>query len=1188
MFQWRKGFLGQKKFWALLLGFSLAHFLLAAFGLRLATLDVNTSPFWPATGFAIAIAYLYGYQYCLAPFLGTFFADILMAGTTFTPSILIAAGACFESLFGAMIIRYIFSKKIEFEYLSEVFAVVGASFFAPIPSAFLGCLGVAMNASNSSFSFNDVWMTWWTGNFIGGLTVLPLILAIKSFLWRELEFKIIQVVKFAALFSLLLAFLLISFRYTSLYGSVFIIFPILLLIQLNLGPLSLFSCSFGACIFAVYLTLKEIGPFTGGRVNENLLNLQLFLTSIALTSLVLDSLKRTRRMKLSAAALMFSWALSSLLFYSFHEEEIRKDVVRFDRLINDVQNNIYVRMNAYVDALYGGMSLWAVTSDVTPEKWRAFYSTYKVDKRYPGIRGIGIIWPMKSSELDSFVRKQRTHISDFTVKSVRDGTGFSLQDAQKKFGNNFIITYIEPLNANKEARGLDVGTEPRRRFAAEASRDSGTPYITESIILVQDQKRRPGFLLFVPFYKQGGLLTTVQQRRQNHLGWIYAPFITEEFFEGVLNAVKPEISMTIFEGNKVDQNRPLFISNHGTAKVGTFEKVSSITLEGVNFTIGWKRTMEFESTRSTTAGWVTLSCAVLSLLLSIVISTLQSIGYRAQAIADEKTSELRKSQQQLIQANTEALKGVKAKAAFMANMSHEIRTPLNGIIGVADLLFDTELTDEQKRYAEIIQNSSSNLLTIINDILDFSKIEAGKLQLESIPFSLATVAEEQADLMIARARSKGLSLMSYVDPFLPQEVVGDPSRIAQILSNLISNAVKFTKTGGVKISIFAVKDGLIRFEVRDTGIGISEENIGKLFQAFSQIDDSTSRHYGGSGLGLSICKNLVDLMGGKLGVDTQKGQGSTFWFEIPFQISFEANAVKAHEKFQEGATLKILVTDSDAITREVLSAYLSSWGLIFQSAYSIEDAEKAIKDANAEGIPYDLVLLGSSFQFEKILHLGKEWKDIFGDRAPGLILMTEFENNITSEAVQNHGFLQVLRKPLKQSALFDALASHFKFIHALGSGYEKTPKPVPSGSEKSLLRKRILVVDDVAINREVIVQMLEKLGYVASSVASGKEALQALELRPFDVVFMDIQMPGMDGYEATAHIRKSTNARIKETVIIALTANALEGDEAKCLAAGMDDYLAKPIKKAMLEKKLRIWFDFMDKDESRLASGRNL
>lgn len=1174
----------ERKFWALMPGFALVQFLMASFGLRLATLDINTSPFWPATGFAIAIVFLYGYSFSIAIFLGTFIADIFIAGTPMLPSVFMAMGGLFESLIGAFIVRYIFSKKIEFEYLSEVIAVVSAALLSPIASAFLGTLGVAMGSSDSTFLFYDVWLTWWTGSCIGALTVLPLVLAVKSFPWGQLSYKPVLVIKFFSLLILLLASLLSSFRYTSSFGSVFLIFPVFLLIQMNLGPLSLFASSFGACVFAVFLTLKHIGPFVGGHTNENLLNLQLFLASMALTVLVLDSLKRTRRLRFPAIALLVSWILSSVLVYSFHVEEIRKDISRFDRLTNDMQNNIEVRMNAYIDALYGGISLWAVTSEMTMEKWRAFYSTYKVDSRYPGITGMGVILPMKSKDLDSFIKNQKSHIADFSVKAA---SGFySLEEAQKKYGDNFIITYIEPMRTNSEARGLDIGTEPHRRYAAEASRDSGKPYITGSIVLVQDQKKRPGFLLFLPFYKQGVPLDTKVQRRRYHLGWVYAPFVTEEFFAGILSLEKREISMRVYEGNEVDKKRLHFASTEGMEQ-GAFEKVSTLNLAGVPFVIEWGRTAEFESTRSTIIGWVTLSCTVFSLLLSIVISTLQSIGFRAQSMTDAKTAELRKSEQQLIQANKEAVKGVKAKAAFLANMSHEIRTPLNGIIGVADLLFETELTDEQRKYSEIIQNSSNNLLSIINDILDFSKIEAGKLQLENIPFNLASVTEEQADLMIAKARAKGLSLMSYIDPLLPRELVGDPSRIGQILSNLISNAIKFTKVGGVRVFVIKAKNPLlnpnmkwIRFEVVDSGIGIAEENVGRLFQAFSQIDDSTSRHYGGSGLGLSICKNLVELMGGQIGAQSLKDHGSTFWFEIPLEISLKVRELKPFEELHDVASLRILVTDPDAITRDVIDAYLFSWGITHKCVLTFEEAEQAIMDAKAEGYPYDLVFLGSWLHFGKALRVGKEWQFHFGTPMPNLILMPEFENNISLDAAKEYGFLQILRKPIKQSMLFDTLSWYFNTTHPLVSESKKIPKRGDSPQKAALSRKRILVVDDVAINRQVIVQMLEKIGYSAASVASGKEALEALGLVPFDIVFMDIQMPDMDGYQATKHIRKSSDLRIRETIIIALTANALEGDEAKCRDAGMDDYLAKPIKKSMLEEKLRIWFNFLDKSES--------
>ncbi|MGZ3775489.1 MAG: CHASE domain-containing protein [Pseudobdellovibrionaceae bacterium] len=1185
MFHWFKKIFNDKKFWTLLLIFASAHFLICSFGLSLATIDTNTSPFWPASGFAIGIVYLFGNRYSIAVYVGILAAAIFVAGSSLGTSALMAAGGLLEALFGAAIVRYIFSKKIELEYLSEVIAVIGASLFAPIPSVLVGLLAIILGASSSTTSvrFADILLTWWTGNFIGILTVLPLCLTLANYSWNRLTVRTLVVIRFFALVLVLLATVVAVFKYGLLFGNIFVVFLILLFINIYLGAISLFVSSFTACIFAVYLTVQGVGPFVGGPINDNLLNLQLFLSSLALTALVLDSLKRIRQMGITIVILLISWIGSSFLFYSFHDEEIKKDATRFDRLTNEVQNNIVNRMSAYIDALYGGVSLWAVTDEVTPEKWRAFYEAYKVDTRYPGINGLGVIWPLKSADLNAFVKKQRRWIPDFTVKPV---DGNSLTEAQKKFNNDFIITYIEPLKVNKQAQGLDVGTEPHRRFAAEASRDTGAPYMTRSIVLVQDVKHRPGFLLYLPFYKHGAKLDSVEQRRQQHLGWIYAPFIIEEFFTGILKTEKPEIAMTVFEGDQINNDKSVYSSSGTVDDKNLFEKVSVLTLSGVPFTIGWKRTPQFQSSRSIIIGWVILGCSILSLLLSVVIATLQSIGFRAQAIADVKTAELRKSQKELLQANKEALEGVKAKASFMANMSHEIRTPLNGIIGVADLLFETDLTDEQRRYAEIIQNSGNNLLSVINDILDFSRIEAGKLQLEKIPFSVISITEEQADLMIAKARQKGLTLMSYVDPFLPQEFFGDPSRIAQIFSNLISNAIKFTKTGGVRISVFSdrnfkpsAKVMNVRFEVYDTGIGVPEESVHKLFQAFSQIDDSTSRQYGGSGLGLSICKNLVDLMGGQIGVKTEKDQGSTFWFELPLEISLKDKTESSFEKVKEKTSLRVLVMDTDVITRDVLSAYFLSWGINYQMFLSPEEVMRALKDFAGEAASFDLVFLGSISQFDKILDIGKELKGVFYDRLPLLILMAEFENNVSLDFVQKYGFVQILRKPIKQSTLFELLVKQSSRANLEVKSRPKNLDRTESVSVKTPVRKRILVVDDVAVNRQVIVQMLEKLGYAVSSVASGKEALQALELIPFEIVLMDIQMPEMDGFDTTRFIRKSTNTRIRETVVIALTAHALAGDEAQCLAAGMDDYLAKPLKKSILDQKLKSWFQYLDKDE---------
>ncbi|CAN5386592.1 hypothetical protein BH10BDE1_BH10BDE1_22610 [soil metagenome] len=537
-----------------------------------------------------------------------------------------------------------------------------------------------------------------------------------------------------------------------------------------------------------------------------------------------------------------------------------------------------------------------------------------------------------------------------------------------------------------------------------------------------------------------------------------------------------------------------------------------------------------------------------------------------QKIAEKKLQEAKES----------AEAAARLKADFLANVSHEIRTPLNGIIGLTDILLESGLNQEQTKYATIVQNSGAILLNLINDVLDLSKIDAGKLTLEQTPFSLVSLVETNADLLIAKAREKGLSLMTYVDSNLPARVLGDPSRIAQVIVNLIGNAVKFTDAGGVSIRV--LREGSrstdpassvrVVFEVQDTGIGLSHAAQEKLFTPFTQAESSTTRRFGGTGLGLSISKNLVVAMGGEIGVQSRGGEGATFWFSLPLESDAKDEArPPVLPSSIEGTT--VLIVEEDAVAADIIPRYLRSWGLEHIELSAYEKALQMIIESHSRGFPYKLVLVGQAPNFEASLRFAQEVKYAMGSVAPAMILMTPFESQITSSKM-GPDFAEVISKPLKQSQLFDCI------VRVLMGVPVSTKPEAPLESQPQRLAYpeiglRILVADDVSTNQIIALKLLDSLGHFGHSVGDGREALEALRLHPYDIVLMDCQMPTLDGFEATRAIRASSDPRIAQTTIIALTANAMEGDRERCIDAGMNDYLAKPIKKSDLANVLRRW-----------------
>ena len=535
-------------------------------------------------------------------------------------------------------------------------------------------------------------------------------------------------------------------------------------------------------------------------------------------------------------------------------------------------------------------------------------------------------------------------------------------------------------------------------------------------------------------------------------------------------------------------------------------------------------------------------------------------------IADLDGARARAEEQavQLAEARDEAFASARAKSEFLANMSHEIRTPLNGVIGLTELLLDSPLAEGDREHVVTVRRCGEHLLGVINDILDFSKIEAGKMPIDSIDFEVGAVVEEAAELVAAQAQEKGVELLCDVPPEAARGVTGDPARLRQVLLNLLGNAVKFTEKGEAAVEGRRLRETaasvVVRIDVRDTGIGIPKDRHAAIFESFTQADGSTTRRHGGTGLGLTICRQLVHLMGGRIGLESEAGRGSTFWLELALpKAEVDTRRSAGAERLQG---LYVLVVDDNETNRLILRRTLDAWGCRIVEAASGGEGLERLAACDAAGTPVRLAILDMHMPEMDGQELARRIRDDARFADVPLVLLSSV--GALADARQM-GFAEALAKPVRQATLLRAILS------ALGGGSAERPVEQEPAFRALSERLRVLLAEDNRVNRLVAINMLKRFGCDVDAAETGREAVEAVAANEYDLVLMDVQMPEMDGFEATAEIRRREAAGGRRLPIIAMTAHAMTGDQERCLAAGMDDYVAKPVTREALVAKLERW-----------------
>jgi signal transduction histidine kinase/CheY-like chemotaxis protein/HPt (histidine-containing phosphotransfer) domain-containing protein len=857
------------------------------------------------------------------------------------------------------------------------------------------------------------------------------------------------------------------------------------------------------------------------------------------------------------------------------ERRVEADFHRVaDERIAGIERNVATRLTV-LDAT---RAFFDASQRVNQGEFAAFAS--RLLDGQPGVRSLRWVRYVRAKELGALVTSAREDgIGAFTIREHRaDGT---LGQAQPR-AEYFPVYYEEPSASTGRSIGYDLGRDPIYAAVFGPASVSGNALATGRLNFGSADQPEYGVAVVLPRYGSG----TTRRGLDNVTGFLVGVLDVGEVVQSALSYLAPEAIDIVVEeemrlGDRVVLATSVAARSGGGATPtpakpnlsSSLRRDTRVNVAGRTWRITAVPAAGFESGTGSALAWGTLGGGVLiTLLFCGYLLLLLDRNARVQKLVEFHTREA-------IESVKIAERAAAAKSDFLANMSHEIRTPMNAVIGMTGLLMDTQLDAQQAGFARIIQTSGELLLTLINDILDFSKIEAGKIEFEAVPFDLRSSIEDVVCLVADRAEQAGVELILRFEPDTPSYVLGDPGRIRQILLNLIGNAVKFTPRGEILVTVAAgkIQDGDLadfQFSVKDSGIGIPSNRLDEVFGKFTQADQSTTRKYGGTGLGLAISKQLTELMGGRIGVTSVQGKGSTFWFMIPLKVT--ARPVQAPIGVENLNSVRVLCVDDNATNLLVMREQLANYGVRCETLTSAKTMLATLHTAISNGDPFRVVVL--DFQMPDLdgESAGRMIKadPVLKDTELMMLTSVGFRGDV--QRLSKAGFSGYLVKPVRESDFAGALRMVLSAPAGSGPIEMITSYRVEEAGRATVAptidldSKRILLVEDNAVNQKVASLILQKMGCRVDVAANGEEAVTMYGQLPYDAVLMDVQMPVMNGLEATQAIRRK-EGQGRRTPIIAMTANALEEDRERCLSAGMDDYVPKPVRKEVLASTLRQW-----------------